>query len=182
MVWGFPYRVLAIPGEFTLYQLAEAINESFGFDFDHPFGFYDNLTRYYSSQEGYELFADLPDTNLFDDENQFGSVKKTKVNRVFTLPKKKMLYLFDYGDEWHFRVELTAIEPAEQGKPYPVCIKTVGKALPQYEEPDEVDELCRIDDDEDDEPSNSGKGAELKNQASLLNYKIFLTPEEPEDP
>ena len=29
MVRGFPYRVLAIPGEFTLYQLAEAINEQF---------------------------------------------------------------------------------------------------------------------------------------------------------
>ena len=109
-------------------------------------------------------------------------MKKTRVNRVFTQPKKKMLYLFDYGDEWHFRVELKAVEPAEPGTLYPVCVKKVGKALPQYEEPDELDRLCRIDDDEDDEPSNSGKGAELKNQASLLKYKICSTPEEPEDP
>jgi hypothetical protein len=182
MVRGFPYRVLAIPEEFTLYQLARVINDSFGFDFDHPFGFYDNMTRYYSSQEGYELFTDLPDTLQFDDENQFGSVKKTRVNRVFNLPKKKMLYLFDYGDEWLFRVELTAIEPAEKGKPYPACIKTVGIARPQYEEPDELEELCRIDDDEDDEPSNSGKDAEQKNQTTLLKYKICSSPEEPEDP
>jgi hypothetical protein len=112
-------------------------------------------------------------------ESQIGSVKKTWVNRVFTQPKKKMLYLLDYGDEWHFRVELFAIEPAQHEKPYPVCIKKVGKARPQYEEPDDLDELCRIDDDEDDEPSNSGKGAEKKNQTTLLNYTIFFTPKEP---
>ena len=93
-----------------------------------------------------------------------------------------MLYLFDYGDEWHFRVQLKAVEPAEPGRLYPVCVKKVGKALPQYEEPDELDRLCRIDDDEDDEPSNSGKDAELKNQTSLLKYKICSTPEKPEDP
>jgi hypothetical protein len=149
MVRGFPYRVLAIPREFTLYQFAEAINESLGFAFDHPFGFYDNLTRYYASDEGYELFADDPETRWIDDERKFRGVKKTRVNRVFTQPKKKMLFLFDYGDEWHFRVELTNIEPARQGKPYPDCIKSVGKARTQYDEPDEIEELCRIDDDDD---------------------------------
>lgn len=150
-VRGFPYRVLAVPEEFTLYQLAEAINESFDFDFDHPFGFYDNFKRYYRSMEGYELFTDMPETKNEFGETGFGSVEKTRVNRVFTKPKKKMLYLFDYGDEWHFRVELLTIEQAQPGKPYPACIKTVGKARPQYEDFDEMDEICRIDDDEGDE-------------------------------
>jgi hypothetical protein len=151
MVRGFPYRVLAIPGEFTLYQFAEAINVHFGFAFDHPFGFYDNLTQYYASEEGYELFADMPEMQWEENDSQFGGVKKTRVNHVFTHLKKKMLFLFDYGDEWHFRVELTTIEPAQRRKPYPACIKSVGKARSQYDEPDELEELCRIDDDEDDE-------------------------------
>jgi hypothetical protein len=151
MVRGFPYRMLAIPEEFTLYQLAEAITEHFGFAFDHSFGFYSNLTHYYASDEGYELFADSPETWQIDDEGKFGGVKKTRVNRVFTHLKKKMLFLFDYGDEWHFRVELTSIETALRGKPYPACIKSVGKARTQYDEPDELEELCRIDDEEDDE-------------------------------
>ncbi|MCD6189708.1 MAG: hypothetical protein J7J97_05935 [Thermococcus sp.] len=42
-VRGMPYRVLAVPEEFTLYDLAEAIVDSFGFDFDHAFGFYNNI-------------------------------------------------------------------------------------------------------------------------------------------
>ena len=151
MVRGFPYRILAIPEEFTLYQFAEAINEIFGFAFDHPFGFYSNLTQYYASGEGYELFDDDPETRWIDDDCKFDGVKKTRVNRVFTHLKKKMLFLFDYGDEWHFRVELTTIEPAQRGKPYPSCIKSAGKARAQYDEPDETEELSRIDDDEDDE-------------------------------
>lgn len=149
MVRGFPYRVLAIPEEFTLYQFAEVINEHFGFAFDHPFGFYSNLTQYFASEEGYELFADFPEMQgLIDDDCRFDGVKKTQVNQAFTQPKKKMLFLFDYGDEWHFRVELKTIEPAQQGKPYPVCIKSVGIARSQYDEPDELEELSRIDDDE----------------------------------
>jgi hypothetical protein len=53
-----PYRVLEVPREYTLYQLARAINDSFGFYFDHPFGFYNHLTRYYDATEAYKLFAD----------------------------------------------------------------------------------------------------------------------------
>ena len=151
MVRGFPYRILAIPEEFTLCQFAEAITEHFGFAFDHSFGFYDNLTQYYASEEGYELFADDPETRWIDDERTFGGVKKTRVNRVFTHLKKQMLFLFDYGDEWHFRVELTSIEMAKRGKPYPACIKSVGRARAQYDEPDELEELCHIDDEDEDE-------------------------------
>ena len=151
MVRGFPYRVLAVPEEFTLYPFAEAINEHFGFAFDHPFGFYSNMTHYSASEEGYELFADFPDLRWIEDDRKFEGVKKTRVNQVFTQPKKKMLFLFDYGDEWHFRVELAATGPAQQGKRYPACIMSVGKARSQYDEPDELEELSRIDDDEADE-------------------------------
>ncbi len=151
LVRGFPYRILAVPEDFTLYQFAEAITEHFGFAFDHLFGFYNNLTQYHASDEGYELFADMPEILRIDDDSPFSGVKKTRVNRVFTQPKKKMLFLFDYGDEWHFRVELTTIEPAQREKPYPSCMKSVGKARSQYDEPDELEELCRSDDDEDNE-------------------------------
>jgi len=137
MVRGFPYRVLAIPEGFTLYQFAEAIIESFNFDFDHMFGFYNNLTRYQQSTEGYELFADDPDPRYNFDGPDFPGVKKTKVNAVFTAIGKKMLFLFDYGDQWYFRVEHIGIEPAKRGKPYPDCVKSVGKARPQYGEPDD---------------------------------------------
>lgn len=87
-VRGHPYRVLAVPGDFTLFKFAEVIITSFEFEEDHAFGFYDNLTRWSNSIEGYELFSD-------DDMNptpEFPGVKKTLVKDVFTYIKKKMLF------------------------------------------------------------------------------------------
>ena len=139
-VRGRPYRVLAIPEKFTLYQFADAILASFEFDLDHAFGFYNNLTHWSQSTEGYELFSD----DDRDPLSEFPGVKMTPVSTVFTGIGKKMLFLFDYGDEWHFRVELVGIEPAGTPKSCAVCVKSVGEALPQYGNPDEDDS----DDDE----------------------------------
>lgn len=175
MVRGFPYRVLAIPGEYTLYHLARSINDSFGFDFDHPFGFYSKIADYYHSEEGYELFSDLPDTKNEYGESSFGSVKKASVKSVFTEPKKKMLYLFDYGDEWHYLVQLLKVEQATPGKPYPEMIQNVGKARPQYEKSDELDELCRVDDDEEDRKARLEQDIKMKLQKTLSEFGIPST-------
>jgi len=129
---GMPYRILAIPEGFTLYNLAEAIVDSFDFYFDHAFGFYNNnIKRWRESTEGYELFADM------GEKSKFKGVKRTKINKVFDKIKKKMLFLFDYGDEWHFIVELKGIESLEEDAKYPLVVESVGKAPPQYEEMDE---------------------------------------------
>jgi len=125
---GQPFRVLAVPEDYTLYGLAEAIIESFDFNFDHPFGFYDNIKKWTQSEEGYELFADI------GEESEFKGVKKTKVNSVFNQIGKRMLFLFDYGDEWHFIVELKGIELPEERRRYPFIVESFGEAPPQYGE------------------------------------------------
>jgi hypothetical protein len=126
---------LAIPETFTLYGLAEAITDSFNFYFDHAFGFYNNIKKWTSSTEGYELFADI------GEESKFEGVEQTKANEVFDEVGKKWLFLFDYGDEWHFVVELKKVEPAKEGERYPLVVESVGDAPPQYEELDEEDEF-----------------------------------------
>ena len=50
---------IAISSHITLHGLAEHIIDTIGFDFDHAFGFYDNLRNPYQSKEKYTLFADL---------------------------------------------------------------------------------------------------------------------------
>ena len=128
---GTPYRILAIPGGFTLYNLAEAIVDSFDFYFDHAFGFYNNIQRWTRSTEGYELFADI------GEESHFKGVKRTKISKVFDKVRKKMLFLFDYGDQWNFIVELIRIESPEDGAEYPLVVESVGIAPRQYGEIDE---------------------------------------------
>ena len=130
-VRGQPFRVLEIPGDFTLYSLAEAIVDSFGFYFDHAFGFYDNIKKWPNSNEGYELFADI------GEESEFKGVKRTKISKAFDQIEKKMLFLFDYGDEWHFIVELKGIELSKQGEKYPFIVESIGGAPFQYGEADE---------------------------------------------
>ena len=43
-----------------------------------------------------------------------------------------MLFLFDYGDEWRFFVELEEIQQAEQWDLKPVILESIGKAPEQY--------------------------------------------------
>ena len=132
---GYPHRIIAIREGSTLYRLAETIVNGFGFDFDHAFGFYSNIRHWTESEEGYELFADI------GEESKFDGVERTKVGKVFQEVKKKMLFLFDYGDEWHFIVELKSVEPQRENVKYPFIVESVGDAPPQCGEPDEEDEF-----------------------------------------
>src|SRR4051794_34888320 len=77
----------------------EAIAAAFDFDFDHAFGFYSGLTPAKMMREHprYELFADIGEA----DPGVFG-VKKTKVAQAFPAIGHTMMFLFDYGDGWHF--------------------------------------------------------------------------------
>jgi len=168
-VRGFPYRVIAIPGNASLYDLALAILSAFRFDRDHLFGFYDNLHRYSQSQEGYEL-----STGTFGSKHP--SVKKTEISAVFHDPKKKMLFLFDYGDEWRFIVQSKGRALPVEGVKYPVVIESCGDNPEQYP-----------DDDDDDDPTLSAPvpvlsaGQRDRQAAVALQKKKAEEPPKPEN-
>ena len=127
------YRDIEIDSGKSLYDLAEGIVGAFDFDFDHAFGFYSKLTgHYFDSPSKYELFADLE-----GGENDAGSVKRTKVAQAFLDVGSKMLFLFDYGDEWRFKVEVIGLGEKVPKARYPNVVKSIGTAPPQYPDPDE---------------------------------------------
>jgi hypothetical protein len=122
------YREIEIEGNRSLGDLAEAIVGAFDFSFDHAFGFYSKLTgRYHESPEQYELFADMEDT-----DSDAGSVERTKISQAFATVGKKMLFVFDYGDEWRFQVQLFALGEKTPKTRYPRLIAAVGEAPSQY--------------------------------------------------
>src|SRR5947207_1838464 len=91
---GRLYRDLELPSAKSLEDLAAAIVNAFGFDFDHAFGFYGSLGyRYHDAEERYELFADLGQA----DEGVRG-VRRTRLSAAFPEVGTTMLFLFDYGD------------------------------------------------------------------------------------
>ena len=102
------YRDIEIAGTGSLYTLAQAIVRSFDFDFDHAFGFYSKLKgNIYDSPVRYELFVDIG-----EGEGDARSVKRTRIIKAFPSVGTKMRFLFDYGDEWEFLVELVKRKPS----------------------------------------------------------------------
>jgi hypothetical protein len=130
------YRDIEIEPSQSLYRLAETIVSAFGFDFDHAFGFYSGLNERLLRRQHpkYELFADMGEA----DPGVFG-VKKTKVAQAFPKVGHTLLFLFDYGDGWHFRVKLTKPGKKLAKVKYPRVVATHGEAPDQYPDPEEYD-------------------------------------------
>jgi Plasmid pRiA4b ORF-3-like protein len=125
------YREFETLSAKNLYDLAGAIVRIFGFDFDHAFGFYSKLTgNVFSSPVKYELFADMG-------ESKARSVKRTRIVEAFPTVGAKMTFLFDYGDNWQFRIEAIGRNSKERGGKYPRLLKTIGEASEQYPDPDD---------------------------------------------
>ena len=126
------YRDIEIASTSKLYDLAFAIVRAFDFDFDHAFGFYSKVTgNIYDSPTKYELFVDMGESS------DARSVKRTRIGEAFPAAGGQMTFLFDYGDEWLFRVKATGVGKKERGVKYPRVLKLLGDAPEQYPSEDE---------------------------------------------
>ncbi|OGF48900.1 MAG: hypothetical protein A2231_10430 [Candidatus Firestonebacteria bacterium RIFOXYA2_FULL_40_8] len=125
-------RKIQIEAEKTLYKLADAITKAFGFFFDHPFGFYSDFKRGGSdSKIGFELFADL-ELDEGPSRPHFKGVEKVKITAAFKTVGDKMLFFFDYGENWEFSVELKEIREGENQGMKTAVIESTGRAPIQY--------------------------------------------------
>ena len=93
------WRRIAVSAEATLEQLGDIISASVDFDDDH-------LDRFtYTNQIGLTFHAFHPcleDVNLHTDE--------VKVGELLLQLGSKLNYLFDFGDNWHFKIVLEVVE------------------------------------------------------------------------
>ncbi len=135
-------REIEVQSDRTLVDLAKAIVNAFGFDFDHAFGFHSKLTGrdVMRSQPKFELFADM------GEETDSMSVKRTRISEAFPVVGHKMLFLFDYGDDWRFIIKVIGRGEKQPKIRYPRVLKQVGQAPEQYGGWDEDEG----DDEEDD--------------------------------
>lgn len=125
--------IVEMPSKGSLADLAEMILKAMDFDDDHAYGFFDNLKNIHRSKEKYTLFADHGHA---EDDNEKG-VSKTSVETAFPKVGKKLMFLFDYGDDWHFLVTCSGIaEDVKSSKPFRV-VSVTGERPVQYPDFDE---------------------------------------------
>jgi hypothetical protein len=137
-------REIELPSDRKLVDLAQGIVRAFNFDFDHAFGFYSALEGHVMrSEPKYELFADMDDTDL-GERTDARSVKRTAIAEPFPAVGHKMLFLFDYGDDWRFVVEVIGRGKKDRKARYPKVLRKIGEAPPQY----------RWDEEEEDESTD----------------------------
>lgn len=131
------YRDIEIREDILLDDFAKAIVTSFEFDFDHLFGFGNNPDSFYNSTAQYEVKHDDFFGFMFEEEKA-GDVGTTTIAGVdfFKKEKDKMSFLFDFGDDWGFEIELIGFGERERKVKYPRVLKVNGKAPQQYPEYD----------------------------------------------
>jgi Plasmid pRiA4b ORF-3-like protein len=67
------------------------------------------------------------------------SVRKTRIDDAFREVGQAMTFLFDYGDEWLFRVELTGRGSKAAKARYPRVLAKAGPSPVRYPDPDDED-------------------------------------------
>jgi hypothetical protein len=122
------WREIEVAANQTLEEFGEAIPLAFRFTDPHLWSFFLSGKAW---DRGSEYALSDP-----DEGRGVQPAKRTRIREV-PLPgvtgKKEFLFLFDYGDEWHFGVKLVRVQDqVEPGASYPRIAASHGEAPPQY--------------------------------------------------
>ncbi|MBE0515888.1 MAG: plasmid pRiA4b ORF-3 family protein [Methanophagales archaeon] len=114
------WRRIEISADHTLFDLHRAIQKAYNFDDDHLYSFFMDGKPW-----SHERF-----TSPYEDEGPW--VDDVRIGELGLFVGQNILYLFDYGDEWHFRVDLEEIRTEGRKPSKPTIIEKKGKAPEQY--------------------------------------------------
>ena len=118
------YRRIKIAANDTFDDLHDAIQEAFDFGNDHLYAFFMDGRRW--SQSGLSYWSPHNDDGISADEVKIGEAKLSE--------GKTFLYLFDFGDEWCFKVTVEAINTEEEEPEIAEVIESVGDNREQYDD------------------------------------------------
>lgn len=114
------WRRIEISADDTLLSLHSSIQEAYHFDDDHLYSFFMDGKRW--SREKF--------TSPFEDDGPH--VDEPRIGELGLYIGQNILYLFDYGDEWEFRVELEEIRTEGPKPSEPKIVEKKGRSPKQY--------------------------------------------------
>jgi hypothetical protein len=142
------WRKIEILGSQTLDDLHKAIQEAYGFDDDHLYSYFMSGKAWDHSDFEYYHPDAAPRTPIDKKMRTLMSMirgsypeprlpaTKMRVQSLNLKPKRKFLYLFDYGDQWQFEVEFIK-EGTSEKTHYPRIIDLRRESPQQYTDWDE---------------------------------------------
>ena len=115
------WRKISVSHKHSLYYLHMAIQEAFDFDNDHLYAFYVGGNQ----RPGKPIYC-------ADAESEGVTAEETIIADLGLYKGQKLLYLFDFGDEWKFDVELLSIDKDSVLPIKPVIVEAKGESPEQY--------------------------------------------------
>lgn len=112
------WRRIQVPSDITLYKLHRVLQVVMGWTDSHLHQFIIG-GRYYGE----------PDPDFGDVE--VVSERRAKLCQVAGSEKEKLVYEYDFGDDWLHQVVVEKILPPEVGRSYPVCLAGKRSAPPE---------------------------------------------------
>lgn len=128
-----PYRTIEVCEKSTLIDFSRAILDAFDFTEDHYYGFYDNINSPVKSAEAF-LFLE----RMIDEIPNCKNINEYLVRDLFLNNKMEWLFLFDYENEWNFRISLLE-KKEDKSDIYPKLTNVFGTAPKQYEKYDDYE-------------------------------------------
>ena len=116
---------IKLSADYTLYDLHNCIQDAFDFSDDHLYSFF---------MDG-KMWSKNRFTSPCDEQGPY--VDEVKIGAVELYKKQNFLYLFDYGDQWRFNVEVFNIEEINMRLLNPEIIESKGEPPEQYPEFDD---------------------------------------------
>ena len=114
------WREVRIPADIDFEQLHEVIQTLFGWEHAHMWQF--EAAPY---SHGYRIGPEMDDTGFGDGPTDIAH--ETPVTKVLKKAKDKMVYVYDFGDDWVH--DITVKEVLDEKTDHPVCLKWKGDNL-----------------------------------------------------
>lgn len=104
------WRTVTVPARFSFMKFHEVIQAAFGWEDEHLFQF---SPVGLSKDNDFEI--SIPDGDDWD-SGEIQDAQKVKLSQIFTQEGQKLLYVYDFGDDWEHEVTLEKILPEETKK------------------------------------------------------------------
>ncbi len=112
------WRRVAVPSDITLAKLHKVIQILFFWTDSHLHEFRCG-----------DMICAMPDPDY--DAPDVVDDRRVKLNEVMDKPGDRIVYCYDFGDDWQHRIDLKRIEAPLPDKKYPVCLEGARACPPE---------------------------------------------------